>query len=53
MYRFIKKHMLLAGLWYSVDDPYMNTFLRPIIDEINHLYHNDKLYLVSNVCSGG
>ena len=33
--RFQKRYMLLAALWYSADDPYMNTFLRPVIDDIN------------------
>ena len=30
--------MLLAGMWFSRDKPSMNTFLRPIIDDVNELY---------------
>ena len=34
--------MLLAGLWYSKEKPTMNTFLTPLIDELNDLYENGK-----------
>ena len=42
--------MILAALWYAIEDPCVNTYLRPIIDEVNDLYlkgmllHNGKLF---------
>ena len=38
VFRFLRKNMLLAGVWYSKDKPTMTTFLKPIIEEINELY---------------
>ena len=34
--------MLLAGLFYSKEKPTNNTFLTPLIDELNDLYENGK-----------
>lgn len=34
--------MLLAALWYSREKPNINTYLRPLIDEINELYTTGK-----------
>lgn len=28
----------MGALWYSSDDPYMATYLDPVIEEINELY---------------
>jgi hypothetical protein len=36
--RFLRKNMLLGGMWYSKEKPTMTTFLKPILDEINMLY---------------
>lgn len=30
--------MILGGLWYSKDKPTMSTYLRPLVEAINHLY---------------
>lgn len=36
--------MLLAGVWYSKDKPTMTTFLKPIVEEINSLYTQGKVF---------
>ena len=42
--------MILAALWYAVEDPCVNTYMRPVIDEINDLYwkgmllHNGEVF---------
>ena len=38
LFRFQKRYMILGGIWFSEDKPTMNSFLKPIIDEINCLY---------------
>lgn len=38
IYRFQKKYILLGAIWYSSDKPYMYTYLKPIMEEINELY---------------
>lgn len=42
--RFNKKYMLLCGVWYGKEKPSMLTFLRPVIEQINHLY-NEGMYV--------
>ena len=37
--------MVLAGMWFSKDKPTMNSYLRPIIDEINDLYATGMLFV--------
>ena len=34
--------MLLLGIFYSSDKPLMNMFLRPIVDDINHIYREGE-----------
>lgn len=36
--RFSKCNMLLAGLWFAKAKPVMSSYLRPIVEEVNHLY---------------
>jgi hypothetical protein len=43
--RFLRKNMLLAGIWYSKVKPTMTTFLKPIIEEINELYTHGNVVL--------
>lgn len=41
--RFLKRHVLLAGMWFCKSDkPPMNLFLLPIIEELNKLYNIGK-----------
>ena len=40
--------MVLAGMWFSKDKPTMNSYLRPIIDEINDLYATGMLFVFVN-----
>ena len=42
MHRFSRRNMLLAGLWYSKEKPTMNTFLLPLIEELNQLYEEGE-----------
>lgn len=42
LYRFDKRNMILAALWFSADKPTMTTFMRPLIDLFNDLYQNGK-----------
>ena len=37
--RFSIKHVLLCGLWYLKEKPNMHTYLRPLINAINKIYH--------------
>ena len=50
--RFRCKYMLLAGVWYSKEKPTMWTFLRPLLDEIQHqgihMYINAIHYFASS-----
>lgn len=39
MLRFSKKHLLLVGLWYGSEKPFMLSYLQPIVDQLNDLYH--------------
>ena len=32
-------NMILAGLWYDNEEPTMTTFLQPVLESINMLYH--------------
>ena len=41
--RYSKKDMLLAALWYSHSKPLMNSFLRPVIEDLNKLYYKGML----------
>ena len=34
--------MLLLGIFYSREKPLLNTFLRPIMDDINNVYRQGK-----------
>ena len=43
LYRFLKKNVMLAGMWISKEKPTMSTFLWPILDAVNDLYTNGKL----------
>ena len=36
--RYSKKHLILAGLWHAKQKPFMLTFLRPVVDQLNYLY---------------
>ena len=36
--RFSKKHLILVGLWHAKEKPFMLTFLRPVVDQLNQLY---------------
>ena len=38
LYRFLRQHMLLLGVFYSSDKPTVNMYLRPRIDELNRLF---------------
>lgn len=42
--RFQKQHILLGGIWFSEAKPPMNSFLRPLLSEINELQKNGKVY---------
>ena len=37
--RFSKRNMILVGLWCAKEKSSMNTFLRPLVDSANELYH--------------
>ena len=39
--------MLLAALWFSDEKPTMTTLLRPLIDEMNSLFRNGDLRLLT------
>ena len=41
-HRFLKATHIVAGHFYSRDQPAMNVFLRPIVDELNQLYTEGK-----------
>jgi len=44
-YRFLKRNILLCGLWYSEDKPSnsaIHTFLRPLMTFLNHMYQEGK-----------
>lgn len=43
-----KEHMILAGLWFGNEKPYMNTFLKPFVTELNEL--GTTGFSVGNVC---
>lgn len=37
-YRYSKKHVMLAGLWFSKDKPTMSTYLMPLLNKFNVLH---------------
>ena len=37
-FRRLKKYRVLAGLWFGEEKPNMNTFLDPLVRELQHLY---------------
>ena len=39
-YRFNRKNLILAGLWFGRDSPTMTTFLQPLMEEIHKLSSN-------------
>ena len=39
-YRFSRKNMLLAALWFSEEKPVMSTLLGPLMEEMNGLFQN-------------
>jgi len=44
-YRFSKKHLILGGLWYGKEKPFMLTYLQPIVDQINALCSEGMSYM--------
>ena len=34
------KHVMLCGLWFGPNKPHMNSYLKPFVDECNHLYEH-------------
>ena len=47
--RFQKQHVLLGGMWFSKIKPPKNTFLFPIIKEMNALFETGILFSTSLV----
>ena len=46
-FRFSVRNTLLCGVWYSKSKPEnMHTFLKPVIDSLNKLYTEGKLYSI-------
>ena len=44
LHRFLKRHVLLGGMWFCKSDkPPMNSFLLPIIEDVNKLYTTGKI----------
>lgn len=44
--RFLRKNLLLAGLWYGAQKPTMTTFLAPFMKEVNKLsIHGEHLHV--------
>lgn len=41
-FRFSRKNMILAALWFSEQKPTMSTLLEPLFEEMNELYMNGK-----------
>ena len=41
---------LLAGMWFTREEPPMNMYLRPIIDEVNTLYTESIVCVVHLLC---
>ena len=41
-FSFSKRNMLLAGLWFGNMKPNMATFLKPLMEEMNILQHDDN-----------
>ena len=37
--RISKENRILAGLWYGNNKPDMSLFLRPLVEELTHIYH--------------
>ena len=50
-FRYSKKHLLLAGLWYAKVKPFMLTFLRPVVDQLNHLYKEGTRFSLQPICN--
>ncbi len=44
--RFSKQNMLLVGLWYGSVKPVMTTFLKPLMDELNHLLKHGEFIFI-------
>ena len=34
---------ILGGLWYGKDKPLMLTYLQPLVDQLNDLYHQGNI----------
>ena len=49
--RFLKKNMLLVGLWYSREKPTMTTYLKPFVDSINELLEKGEMECPRLVCT--
>ena len=43
VYRFSRKNMILAGLWFDVDKPTMATLLQPLMQEMSELYEKGSI----------
>ena len=35
VYRFLRKNLLLAGMWFGRSKPTMSTFLKPLMDQLS------------------
>eukprot|EP00731_Ephydatia_muelleri_P011483 Em0006g377a len=46
--RYSKKHVMLAGLWFSKDKPTMSTYLMPLMNKFNVL-HETGVYIGHNM----
>lgn len=48
LYKYSKRNMILAGLWFSEEKPTMMSFLHPLLFEMNDL-HNGMYVKCVNV----
>ena len=50
-FRFSKKNMILAGLWFDDEKPTMSTFLHPLMLEMNRLYEkgNNIVFIITYI----
>jgi hypothetical protein len=51
--RFLRKNMLLWGVWQGVSKPHMNTFLQPFVESLSRLEQDGFTFTVDGVVLHG